>query len=130
MAITPTPPYTSPASSWWARGLVLAVAAAAAAVFFLDLCDLIYRCGCESWWRGAADHCNIQQAGPPDCPWCAAGLAGTVVPFGAIVLAQGVLALGPWRWGLVPRLMAALLAFPTVGGLVGLGFGLVMGYWT
>jgi hypothetical protein len=35
-----------------------------------SVCDLYFACGCEPLWAGAAEHCDVQVAGPPDCPWC------------------------------------------------------------
>ncbi len=37
---------------------------------FLTLCDLSFDCGCCAPGLGGLDHCDIQIAGPPDCPWC------------------------------------------------------------
>lgn len=36
----------------------------------LNLCDLIFQCGCHSWFTGAASHCNIHQLNSRHCPWC------------------------------------------------------------
>lgn len=119
-------------SSWGSkvgRVVLLACGLVFAAVLFLDLCDLIFDCGCRALWMGAAAQCNIHHTHPPHCPWCTAGLWGLVVPFGSIATAQAVVAFYPGRerWRL--RLGLVLVAFPAVGGLVGLAFGLVSGYW-
>jgi hypothetical protein len=107
--------------------LVLALGVASA--FLTNFCDLVYRCGCRAPWAGAAQACNIQQAGHPDCPWCSYGWWGLIVPLGAIATAQVLILLLPGRLGLIPRTAAALLAFPVVGGLVALIFGGLAGYW-
>jgi hypothetical protein len=118
-----------PRSSLLARCAILVAAAAVAAAFLTDFCHLVYRCGCTSPWTGGAEHCNIQQAGPPDCPWCSYGWWGLIVPLGAIVAVQAAVALPSWRLGIALRLVVALLAFPLVGGIVAVAFGLVSGYW-
>ncbi|MDA1094776.1 MAG: hypothetical protein O3A25_16115, partial [Acidobacteria bacterium] len=75
------------------RWAILVVGLGATSVLFLDLCDLIFACGCEAFWLTAAEHCNIQTAGRPDCPWCATGIWGSVVPIGAVAGAQAMAAL-------------------------------------
>ncbi len=128
LAVSPDSPALPP-PPFWARWLVLLIAFAVTGAFFLDLCDLIFQCGCNSWWNGAAEQCNIQQAGPPDCPWCASGRAGMVIPFGTIAVAQALIVLGSWPRRLLSRLGLALLAFPVAGAGVGAVFGIAMGYW-
>ncbi|MBI4465458.1 MAG: hypothetical protein HY647_12195 [Acidobacteria bacterium] len=97
-------------------------------VFLLNLCDLLFRCGCLSWWQGADRYCNIHQAGVSHCPWCSYGWWGFIVPFGLIAMAQaGVLYAIPrlsWR----ARLVLSLLCFPVVGAFVGLVFALIADY--
>ena len=111
------------------RIAVLSLAIVVDAVFFLDLCDLIFDCGCEAGWAGAADACNIHHDAPPHCPWCAAGwLVGGVLPFGAIVLGQALVALPPLPIHLGVRLAASLALLPIIGYAVGLIFALATGY--
>jgi hypothetical protein len=43
---------------------------------FHPLCDLVFRCGCAWFFARAADHCNIHDPAPPDCPPCAGLAAG------------------------------------------------------
>ena len=112
------------------RVALLALGATVVSVAFLDFCDLVYDCGCRASWAGAADACNVHDPDPPHCPWCATGWVGAWVPYGTIVLVQGVAALWPGRLGLAYRALLVLLAFPLVGGLNGLVFGWVMGYWS
>ena len=110
------------------RGLALGAAAAVAGVFFLDVCHLIYDCGCVSLWSGGAAFCNIQTAGPPDCPFC----AQPNVAYGALYgtfLVQAAVVFAPTSRSLRFRALVALLAFPVVVGAVGLGLGLEAGYW-
>ena len=110
------------------RGLLFAAAAAAASVFFIDYCHLIYDCGCVSLWAGGAAHCNIQTPGPPNCPYCAKSdlASGALV---STVLAQAAALFAPGRLGTLRRAGLALLAFPVVVGAVGLVAGMALGYW-
>ncbi len=111
--------------------LVFAATAAAGALFFLDLCDLIYGCGCVAWWEGAAAHCNIQVPGPPDCPFCARPAVSAGAYF-AGVGAQAVVLLRsppPGLAALAGRALAALAAFGGVIAAIGVALGLVVGYW-
>lgn len=48
----------------WLLGLMLG------GLSFLTLCDLSFDCGCVAPGMGDWQHCDIQTAGPPDCPWC------------------------------------------------------------
>lgn len=112
-----------------ARTLLFVVVAALSLVLLVDLCDLIYDCGCRSLWEGAARACNIHQPGKPDCPWCSTGIWGLVVPAGAIVAAQALALLAPGRARTGVRLLLALALFPVAGGVVGVLFGLATGYW-
>lgn len=114
----------------WISAAGFVVAAAAASVFFLDLCHLTYDCGCAPLWAGGAAHCNIRTAGPPDCPYC----ARPDVAYGALAAAigaQGLICFVPRRGKPRPfaRVVGALLAAPAV--IVGFGavFGLAVGYW-
>ena len=98
-------------------------------MLYLDLCDLLYRCGCRAWWAGAAEHCNIQVAGPPDCPWCSYGFWGGAIPFLGIVAAQAAVVLVPGRSGALARFLWALVAFVGGGAVFAVAFGLAAGYW-
>lgn len=110
------------------RVLILGSLAAVAAAFFLDLCHLIYDCGCVAWWNGGAALCNIQTAGPPDCPFC----ARPNVAYGALYgtfLVQAVVVFAPGALGAGSRMLLGLLAFPLVVGAVGVVLGIQAGYW-
>ncbi len=97
--------------------------------FVINLCALIYRCGCHSWWAGAATDCNIHDMEARHCPWCSIGDFGFYSIVGCILLAQGVIAFSPWprAWGY--RIGYTFLAFPVVGGVLGVILGLQQGYW-
>ena len=97
--------------------------------FIINLCSLIYRCGCQSWWSGAAVSCNIHDAEAKHCPWCSHGDLGFGTVLVLVLIPQVVLSFVPVRWDWRIRLLAALLAFPAIGSLAALGFGWVDGYW-
>lgn len=110
---------------WGLYAGVFAVTAALA----INFCGLLFQCGCESAWGAAAAHCNIHNAKRPHCPWCTHGGAGFVAGMVPVFLVQGwaVFRGGDWNW--IKRLAAALIAFPVVGGLLGVIVGLMQGYW-
>jgi hypothetical protein len=123
------PPARSAAGSRTARWLVLLLLAALSGVFVIDLCDMVYACGCRSWWAGAEAACNIHAPEPPHCPWCAAGWWGVVGPLGAIVGAQALVLLWPGSASLLARALLATAAFPAVGTTVAVLWGMIVGYW-
>lgn len=99
-------------------------------LLFINACDLFYQCGCEAWWNAAAAHCNIHNAARPHCPWCLdSGIRGYVA-FGLVLVVQAVFAFRPGDTGWLRRLGLVLVAFPVVGGLFALIFGLATGYWS
>ncbi len=114
---------------WRSAIPVFLAAAAVTSVFLINLCDLIYDCGCRSWWAGAVDHCNIHDPQSRHCPWCSVGEAGFAAIWLGVVAPQAFLSLFPRRWKWPLRLFAALAAFPAAGVLIGLGMGWAMGYW-
>jgi hypothetical protein len=111
------------------RLAVFLTAATVTAMLFINFCHLVFQCGCRSWWGGAADHCNIHMAGVPHCPWCTSdGMSGNL-SFGAILVVQALIAFWPGSQATPVRLLAALLAFPIVGGIGAVAAGLATGYW-
>ena len=111
------------------RAAVLAALAAVAATFFLNFCHLIYDCGCVSLWNGATEFCNIETAGPPDCPFCDRPAVAYGALFGTF-LVQGVVVFAPGSLGLGVRALLGLAAFPLLVGATGIVLGLLVGYWT
>ncbi len=97
-------------------------------LFFIQLCDLLFDCGCRALWAGAAEHCNVHASEPPHCPWCIRSSSYGWLSLGLIVTAQTSLALWPGRIG-KGRIAALFLAFPAVGVVAGLVTGLATGYW-
>ena len=105
----------------------MSVALATAGVFFINVCDAIFTCGCRSLWNGIAEACNIHNAGPPHCPWCEYPAAGAVAFF-AVAATQAAVVFWPGRLGLWARLGLSVAALPLVGGAVGLLQGWLWGY--
>jgi hypothetical protein len=96
-------------------------------VFFINWCHMVYQCGCTFLWTGGAVHCNIQQAGPPDCPWCARMDLASIAFF-AVLGTQALVSFwpGPTKW---VRVLAALAASPISAMAVGWIIGWYVGYW-
>lgn len=109
--------------------VIFAAAAAVTSLFFIDFCAAVFRCGCVSLWRGAIAHCNIHTAGTHHCPWCAHGMAASVIPWALIVAAQAAVSFLPRPMPTGVRLASAVAVFPVAGGIVAVGYGLATGYW-
>lgn len=109
--------------------LLLTLAIAVTAVFFSDVCGLVFDCGCRSLWNGAAEACNIHLPHGPQCPWCAHPIAGGAVAFLSTVALQSFVLLlrsSPVRLGV--RFVLALAAFPAVSALLGAFHAWLWGY--
>jgi hypothetical protein len=113
----------------WTGALIFAAAAAVTSIFFIDFCDAVFRCGCASLWNGVDAHCNIHLAGSRHCPWCAHGMIASTLPWALIVAAQAAISFWPRTMHAVARLASAVLAFPLVGALIALAYGISTGYW-
>ena len=109
---------------------IFLVAAGITAALFINACDLLFDCGCRSWWDGAADSCNVHNSRGPHCPLCVAEGIGGYANFAVIVCVQGLVTFWPSSLVAWKRAAAALLAFPLVGGSCGLVLGWITGYWT
>ena len=115
------------------QALTFALAAACAGVLFIDMCGVIFDCGCTSLWAGGSALCNVHNATRPRCPWCVHPTA-TATALGGVLLAQAALIYGPLPFaasalGVWGRFVAALLAFPAVAAVLGLVQGNGYGYW-
>lgn len=114
------------------RALALGAAIAVSSIFFLDVCGLVFDCGCRSLWAGASSACNIHDPSPeggPHCPWCAHPLTAGAVAFLAAASVQALFLLGPGRLGVPSRFFLALLSFPITAGFIGAVQGLLWDYW-
>ena len=110
------------------RILPFAVSFAATCLFFINVCDWIFDCGCRSLWAGADAMCNVHLANVHHCPICSRGIAGYTAVMAAVSAPQ--LAASVWLpFDKVTRIVLCLLLFPigmiAVGGLL----GLYDGYW-
>jgi hypothetical protein len=108
---------------------IFLVTAAVTSVLFINLCGTIFRCGCQSLWSGADRHCNIHSAGVKHCPWCSYGEGGYAAVYGSMIGSQAILSFVPRRRTWAGRLLVSLAAFPAVGVILGLAFGVASGYW-
>lgn len=111
------------------KSLILLLSATATGVLILNLCASVFRCGCQSWWAGAAQHCNIHLSGVKHCPWCSYGNAGFLIAMVFIVGPQAVISFWPKKLLWPYRLVLALAAFPIFGAIVAVVYGLISGYW-
>ena len=110
------------------RLVPFAISFAVTCLFFIDVCDWIFDCGCRSLWAGADALCNVHVANVPHCPICSRGIPGYAAVMAAVSAPQ--LAASVWLpVDKVTRSVLCLLLFPTgmitVGGLL----GLMDGYW-
>jgi hypothetical protein len=108
---------------------IAVLAVAITTVFFIDLCNAIYLCGCDHLWAGADARCNIHQVHAKHCPWCAMPLAGVTAVYFGIVIPQVLVAFRPSRWPWWKRCGLAVLLFPLIGGAQALVMGAFAGYW-
>jgi hypothetical protein len=114
------------------RGKALALAAALSLtlVFLIDVCGLVFGCGCRSLASGAAAACNVHHASPPHCPWCAHPFAGGAVAVAAIASVQAWILWRPGRAKLPLRFVLAVLSFPLTAAAFGALQGFLWDYWS
>ena len=101
------------------RAAIACAGFACTSLFFINLCNFIFECGCRALWAGADAHCNIHQpAALHPCPVCSHGMIGYTLVFLAIAAPQLAVAflMKPGHWTL--RLALVLLCFPAFGSLV------------
>jgi hypothetical protein len=105
-----------------------AISFAVTCLFFINVCDLIFDCGCRSLWAGADAMCNVHLADSRHCPICSHGIVGYTVVMVAVTAPQ--LAVSAWLPAAVStRVIACLALFPAGMAVVGLLLGIYEGYW-
>ena len=110
------------------RLLPFAVSFAVTCVFFIDICDWIFDCGCRSLWAGADAMCNVHIVGSRHCPFCSRGVPGYAAIMAAVTLPQFAVAV--WTgWSTMARLVVCVLLVPVSMVVVGLLAGAYDGYW-
>ena len=117
-------------AAFFVKLAVFLATAGTAAALFINACDVLYECGCRSWWNGAAEACNIHAPQSRHCPWCVEDGLGGSISFAMVILCQATISFWPGKMAVGARLAGALSAFPVVAGIGGLLFGLLTGYWS
>lgn len=97
-------------------------------LFLINLCALLFQCGCLSQWSGAGRLCNIHTPNVPHCPWCISGGSGYYVALAAIWLVQAGISFAPVKFSWTRRMAFSLAAFPVIGGIIGFVFAVFSGY--
>ena len=70
------------------RLLPFAISFVVTCLFFINVCDWIFDCGCHSLWAGADALCNVHLANIHHCPFCSRGIAGYTVVMTAVSAPQ------------------------------------------
>ena len=100
------------------RAAIATAGFACTSLFFINLCNVIFACGCVSLWAGADAHCNIHDSAVRHCPVCSHGAIGYAMVFAAIAAPQLAAAFLLKRGSWILRLAIVLAMFPVVGALV------------
>lgn len=111
-----------------ASAATFVTAAALTSVFYINVCHLVFRCGCDFLWAAADAHCNIHNSTGKHCPFCSFGYTGYAGTFGIIIVVQALFSLLP-NWTRPVRLGVAIAAFPVTFVLLALVLGTYTGYW-
>ena len=97
-------------------------------LFFINICDWIFECGCRSLWAGADALCNVHAASLPHCPICSRGITGYAAVMAAVTVPQAAASI--WiPFDRLTRIVVCLLLFPLGMIAVGLALGTIDGYW-
>jgi hypothetical protein len=110
--------------------LIFSFAAGAAYIFYINLCDIMFHCGCHSMWSGGAAVCNVWMENMAHCPFCSHGNWGSLYPRLAIWTGQAAVVFPSWRLSDRNRLLLSLAVFLVVIGIIGLFFAIYSGYPT
>jgi hypothetical protein len=110
------------------RLVPFAVSFTVSCLFFINVCDLIFGCGCRSLWSGADAMCNVHLSASRHCPFCSRGVAGYAAIMTLVSAPQ--FAVSMWtQWSRAARIVVCLLLFPAAMLVVGLAAGAYDGYW-
>lgn len=117
------------AKSVLGRAAIFAFAGSLTFIFLIDLCDVIFQCGCRPLWAGADIACNIHTPGAKHCPWCSHGAIAYYGVLALVLIPQLLVSFWPVRWDWRIRTALVVLLFPVIGTLTGIVMGLLDGYW-
>jgi hypothetical protein len=110
------------------RLLPFAVSFVLTCLFFINICDWIFSCGCHSLWAGADAMCNVHVPASRHCPVCSRGIAGYIAIMAAISAPQ--IAASMWiPRSRVTRTAVCVLLIPGAMAAIGLVLGSYDGYW-
>ena len=110
------------------RLLPFAISFAVTCLFFINVCNWLFDCGCQSLWAGADAMCNVHLVNVRHCPICSRGIAGYAAVMTAVTLPQ--LAASIWLPSrAIIRSIVCLLLFPAGMAAVGALLGVYDGYW-
>jgi hypothetical protein len=111
------------------RLLPLAISFTVTCLFFINICDWIFDCGCRSLWAGADALCNVHVANVPHCPICSRGIPGYAAVLAAVTAPQAAASI--WiPFDRVTRIVICVLLFPVGMIALGLALGTIDGYWS
>lgn len=97
-------------------------------LFFINLCNAVFACGCKSLWSGADALCNVHHPNGIHCPVCSHGALAYSLTFAAIVIPQLAAAFFINRSSWTLRLVIVLALFPLAGALAMTIAGWLDGY--
>lgn len=105
------------------------VSFALTSLFFLQMCDWMFACGCQPLWSGADALCNVHlQHAARHCPICTRGLEGQAGMMTVMALPQLAVSLW-WRKTMPMRMATSILLVPSIFALAGALLGYTDGYW-
>lgn len=102
--------------------LGFAVLAGLTEFLFIDLCGMVFQCGCVNWLLGGMSQCNMTVPSLRHCPLCRMSPTAYHALVLLLIAVQGVFV---WKG----RWAEAVLVFPFGGGLALLVLGWYFGYW-
>lgn len=100
-----------------------AALATATWALYINVCQLIFQCGCTWLWAGAATQCNIHRPGVKHCPVC---MLPSVEYHALLAMILAAQAYCLWR----DQWAGAVLSFPLLASAQCLVLGWYVGYWS